>query len=98
MSMVVAVGMSMGTRMVMGVSVPWGVRMGVHLYQVYSTSLAVRAHPEVSSCYWNFDNKVSEFVDAPSRDCHYHTRAQKGRMGRVSSAHVRGIQAPRRDR
>ena len=94
MRMVVAMVMSPAARMLVRVGMARGVGMRVHRCLTHSTSLPSRKHPEVSSCYWNFDNKASEFVDAPTHDCHYHTRAD----GQSSSAHVRGIQAPRRDR
>lgn len=52
MSMVMAVAVRMVARMVVRVTVAGGVGMGVHCYQVYSTSLRSRAHPKVLSCYW----------------------------------------------
>jgi len=52
MGMIVAVAVGMAARMVVRVGMARGVGMGVHRYQIYSTSLARRAHLKVSSCYW----------------------------------------------
>jgi len=51
MGMIVAVVVSMFPRGVTRVCMAGGMGMGVHCYQVYSTSLPARVHPEVSSCY-----------------------------------------------
>ena len=50
--MIMAVTLRMAARMVVRVGMAWSMGVGVHRYLFYSTSLAPRAHPEVSSCYW----------------------------------------------
>ena len=45
MGMIVAVAVGMAIGMVVRVGMPGGVGMGVHCYQVYSTSLPSRTHP-----------------------------------------------------
>ncbi len=52
MGVVMAVAMSTIPRIAVSMGMARGMRMGVHCYQVYSTSLLLRLHPKVLSCYW----------------------------------------------
>ena len=52
MGVLLTVTMGMIARVTVRVGMAGDMGMGVHRYQVYSTSLARRAHPKVSSCYW----------------------------------------------
>jgi hypothetical protein len=52
MGVIVTVTVGVVTPMVVRVGVAGGVGMGVHRYQLYSTSLPSPVHLQVSSCYW----------------------------------------------
>jgi hypothetical protein len=52
MGIVMTVAMGMVARLAVRVGMARGVGVGVHRYQVYSTSLLPPAHAEVLSCYW----------------------------------------------
>ena len=52
MGVVMAVAMSTIPRIAVSMGMARGMRMGVHCYQVYSTSLLLRLHTKVLSCYW----------------------------------------------
>jgi hypothetical protein len=94
----VVVAVSVVPSMFVGVGVAAGMRVSVHCDKSILRACLPGCIPKSQAVIGNFDNKPSEFVDALTRDCHYHTRAHTGRMGGISSAHLRDIQAPRKDR